>query len=65
MHAVSAHCPDASSTEAIRCEWGANGCDPLLRKKFSIMTHLQDRHCNKQALELACYRRKNKIGNKN
>ncbi|XP_035708773.1 AT-rich interactive domain-containing protein 2 isoform X5 [Folsomia candida] len=61
MHAVEVHCPGPDSSEAIRCEWGANGCDPLMRKQFSIMTHLQDRHCSKHALDLACYRRKNKI----
>lgn len=64
MHSVQAHVPSPFSTEAVRCEWGTNGCDPLLRKRFSIMTHLQDRHCNKQALDLSCYRRKNKIGKK-
>lgn len=61
MHALKVHCPEAL-VDAVRCEWGQNGCDPLLRKRFSLMTHLQDRHCSKQALEMALYRRKNKIG---
>ncbi|CAL8120253.1 unnamed protein product [Orchesella dallaii] len=60
MHALKAHCPE-TLLDAVRCEWGQNGCDPLLRKRFSLMTHLQDRHCNKQAIEMALYRRKNKI----
>lgn len=61
MHALQTHTPE-SLVEAVRCEWHTSGCDGLVRKRFSLMTHLQDRHCSKAALELALYRRKNRIG---
>ncbi|CAG7719032.1 unnamed protein product [Allacma fusca] len=60
LHVSKVHTPE-TLTEAVRCEWGPNGCDPLLRKRLSLMTHLQDRHCTKHALEMSLYRRRNKI----
>ena len=61
LHVLQTHAPEALA-DPVRCDWGGNGCDSVLRKRFSLMTHLQDRHCCKPALELALYRRKNKIG---
>ena len=43
-HAISTHCPLGS--EDIACMW--NRCDGMKRKRFSLMTHLQDRHCHPQ-----------------
>jgi len=61
MHVLQTHCPE-TLVEAIRCDWGGNGCDAVLRKRLSLMTHVQDRHCCKAAFDMALYRRKNKIG---
>ena len=43
-HAISTHCPLGS--DDIPCLW--NRCDSMKRKRFSLMTHLQDRHCHPQ-----------------
>ena len=43
-HAISTHCPLGS--EDIPCLW--HRCDGMKRKRFSLMTHLQDRHCHPQ-----------------
>ena len=43
-HAISTHCPLGS--EDIPCMW--HRCDGMKRKRFSLMTHLQDRHCHPQ-----------------
>jgi hypothetical protein len=61
MHCVKSHIPESPEV-SLPCKWGTNGCDPLVRKRFCLMTHLQDRHCNNKSLEIAVYRRKNKIG---
>lgn len=45
-HAISTHCPLGS--DDIPCLW--NRCDAMKRKRFSLMTHLQDRHCHPQVL---------------
>lgn len=37
-----AHCPTGG--EEILCLWAS--CDALKRRRFSLMTHLYDRHCN-------------------
>ncbi|KAL1110322.1 hypothetical protein AAG570_007855 [Ranatra chinensis] len=42
MHACEAHCPQGS--QEIQCLW--ERCDAMKRKRFSLMTHLYDRHCN-------------------
>ena len=44
-HAISVHCPLGS--DDIPCLWAR--CDGMKRKRFSLMTHLQDRHCHPQA----------------
>ena len=43
-HAISSHCPLGS--DDIPCLW--QRCDAMKRKRFSLMTHLQDRHCHPQ-----------------
>ena len=43
-YAISTHCPLGS--DDIPCLW--NRCDSMKRKRFSLMTHLQDRHCHPQ-----------------
>lgn len=48
MHTCAVHCPDNIDPNAdIYCQWGPgpNLCDNLPRKRFSLMTHLYDRHC--------------------
>lgn len=42
MHACEAHCPNGG--EEIQCLW--DRCDTMKRKRFSLMTHLLDRHCS-------------------
>ena len=43
-HAIADHCP--LGAEDIPCLWAR--CDGMRRKRFSLMTHLQDRHCHPQ-----------------
>ena len=45
-HAISSHCPLGS--DDIPCMWAR--CDGMKRKRFSLMTHLQDRHCHPQVV---------------
>ncbi|XP_053634767.2 AT-rich interactive domain-containing protein 2 isoform X3 [Cherax quadricarinatus] len=52
-HACKVHCPP-HFTE-IQCGWA--GCDPMVRRRFSAMTHLHDRHCNEQLLQILAVRR--------
>ena len=52
-HAISVHCPLGS--DDIPCMWAR--CDGMKRKRFSLMTHLQDRHCHPQVnieTEIVC-----------
>ena len=43
-HAIGSHCP--LGADDIPCLWAR--CDGMKRKRFSLMTHLQDRHCHPQ-----------------
>ena len=43
-HAIAEHCPLGG--DDIPCLWAR--CDGMRRKRFSLMTHLQDRHCHPQ-----------------
>lgn len=49
IHTCNVHCPDNIdlSNAEIYCQWGPGStlCDNLPRKRFSLMTHLFDRHC--------------------
>ncbi|XP_045116977.1 AT-rich interactive domain-containing protein 2-like isoform X2 [Portunus trituberculatus] len=52
-HACKIHCPPHIAE--IQCGWA--GCDPMVRRRFSAMTHLHDRHCNEQLLQILAVRR--------
>jgi len=52
-HAIGSHCPLGS--DDIPCLWSR--CDGMKRKRFSLMTHLQDRHCHPQLMKLMAVRR--------
>jgi len=52
-HAIAAHCTLGS--DDIPCMWAR--CDGMKRKRFSLMTHLQDRHCHPQLMKLMAVRR--------
>lgn len=59
-HACKAHCPDTLDFDAeIFCQWGLgpNLCDGKPRKRFSLMTHFQDRHTTEDKLMAAVQRR--------
>ncbi|XP_055621879.1 AT-rich interactive domain-containing protein 2 isoform X2 [Toxorhynchites rutilus septentrionalis] len=60
MHACAVHCPDTVDSAAdIYCQWGPgpNLCDNLPRKRFSLMTHIFDRHCTSESFKSAVQRR--------
>ncbi|XP_063979250.1 AT-rich interactive domain-containing protein 2 isoform X2 [Diachasmimorpha longicaudata] len=46
LHVCEAHCP--TGPEEILCLWAS--CDGLKRRRFSLMTHLYDRHCNAESM---------------
>jgi len=52
-HAIAEHC--SLGTDDIPCLWAR--CDGMRRKRFSLMTHLQDRHCHPQLMKLMAVRR--------
>ncbi|XP_052892273.1 AT-rich interactive domain-containing protein 2 [Anopheles moucheti] len=59
-HACTVHCPDTVDVSAdIYCQWGLgpNLCDNLPRKRFSLMTHILDRHCTVDSFKAAVQRR--------
>jgi len=53
-HAIAEHCPEDGITD-MPCMWAR--CDGMKRKRFSLMTHLQDRHCHPQLMKLMAVRR--------
>jgi len=53
LHAIAAHCP--LGADDIPCLW--QRCDGMRRKRFSLMTHIQDRHCHPQLMKLMAVRR--------
>ncbi|XP_044750018.1 AT-rich interactive domain-containing protein 2 isoform X2 [Coccinella septempunctata] len=55
LHACEAHCPQ-NNVEEVVCQW--DRCDNLRRKKFSLMTHLHDKHCNLEAMKQSLLKRK-------
>lgn len=60
MHACAVHCPDSIDSSAeIYCQWGPgpNLCDNLPRKRFSLMTHMNDRHCTLESFKAVVARR--------
>ncbi|XP_037913494.1 AT-rich interactive domain-containing protein 2 isoform X3 [Hermetia illucens] len=59
-HACTVHCPESLDPAAeIYCQWGPGSglCDNIPRKRYSLMTHLLDRHCTLESLKAACQRR--------
>lgn len=65
IHACAVHCPDTVDTAAdIYCQWGPgpNLCDNLPRKRFSLMTHIFDRHCTSESFKQAAQRRVSSSG---
>ena len=54
LHACAIHCPNLDGNPDIYCQWGAGNslCDNLPRKRFSLMTHIFDRHCTVEVNEL-------------
>ncbi|XP_017463279.1 PREDICTED: AT-rich interactive domain-containing protein 2 [Rhagoletis zephyria] len=59
-HACSLHCPDHLDPAAeIFCQWGVGPglCDGIPRKRFSLMTHIIDRHLTNESLRAAMQRR--------
>ncbi|XP_073979174.1 uncharacterized protein isoform X1 [Rhodnius prolixus] len=48
IHSCEAHCPRGS--EEVQCLW--ERCDNIKRKRFSLMTHLYDRHCNADVIKM-------------
>lgn len=42
MHVCKAHIPE--TTDELLCQW--ERCDNMKRKRFSLMTHINDKHCN-------------------
>ncbi|XP_046453867.1 AT-rich interactive domain-containing protein 2-like isoform X3 [Daphnia pulex] len=53
VHACQVHCP--VHVEELGCLW--ERCDGLKRRRFSMMTHLMDRHCNDEMQRLLAARR--------
>ena len=57
-HAIKVHCGSNdknNSDEDLPCLWAR--CDGMKRKRFSLMTHIQDRHCHPQLMKLMAVRR--------
>ena len=49
-HAIVTHCADIPGQLDMPCLWSR--CDGMKRKRFSLMTHIQDRHCHPQVTQL-------------
>uniref|UniRef100_A0A034VVV0 AT-rich interactive domain-containing protein 2 n=1 Tax=Bactrocera dorsalis TaxID=27457 RepID=A0A034VVV0_BACDO len=59
-HAFTVHCPDHLDPAAeIFCQWGVGPglCDGIPRKRYSLMTHIIDRHLTPDSLHAAAQRR--------
>lgn len=59
-HVCNVHCPDHLDTGAeIYCQWGSGPslCDNIARKRYSLMTHLVDRHLALDDLRASVQRR--------
>lgn len=59
LHACAVHCPQLDGTPDLFCQWGGGNtlCDNLPRKRFSLMTHIFDRHCTQDAFKSAVQKR--------
>ncbi|XP_034650968.1 AT-rich interactive domain-containing protein 2 [Drosophila subobscura] len=59
-HVVNVHCPDHLDADAdIYCQWGSGPafCDNRARRRYSLMTHLIDRHLTTENLRAGVQRR--------
>lgn len=59
-HVCNVHCPDHLDSDAdIYCQWGSGPtfCDNRARKRYSLMTHLIDRHLTTENLRAGVQRR--------
>ncbi|EDW89057.1 AT-rich interactive domain-containing protein 2 [Drosophila yakuba] len=59
-HVCNVHCPDHLDSDAdIYCQWGSGPtfCDNRARKRYSLMTHLIDRHLTTENLRASVQRR--------
>ncbi|XP_011185552.2 AT-rich interactive domain-containing protein 2 [Zeugodacus cucurbitae] len=59
-HTFTVHCPDHLDPAAeIFCQWGVGPglCDGIPRKRYSLMTHIIDRHLTTDNLHAAAQRR--------
>ncbi|XP_054721643.1 LOW QUALITY PROTEIN: AT-rich interactive domain-containing protein 2-like [Uloborus diversus] len=54
LHASKIHAPLCN--DDMICLW--EGCDSMKRRRFSLLTHLQDWHCNERVLHTQALRRK-------
>ncbi|XP_035217278.1 AT-rich interactive domain-containing protein 2-like isoform X2 [Stegodyphus dumicola] len=54
LHASKVHAPLCN--DDMICQW--EGCDSMKRRRFSLLTHLQDWHCNERVLHTQALRRK-------
>ena len=51
IHACHVHCP--AHIDELGCLW--ERCDGLKRRRFSMMTHLMDRHCNDEVRSCSAF----------
>ncbi|RUS82522.1 hypothetical protein EGW08_009736 [Elysia chlorotica] len=51
IHVFKQHVPHYDSS----CQWMA--CEKLVRKRWSLISHIQDHHCSEMAMRAACQRR--------
>nr|XP_037273267.1 LOW QUALITY PROTEIN: AT-rich interactive domain-containing protein 2-like [Rhipicephalus microplus] len=52
-HACKVHISEVDND--VQCQW--DSCDDMKRRRLSLFTHLQDRHCNEQVLQIQAVRR--------
>lgn len=59
LHACAVHCPYIDGAPDLFCQWGGGSslCDNLPRKRFSLMTHIFDRHCTADAFKMGVAKR--------
>lgn len=58
-HVYTCHLFNTQFTSGQFCLW--SGCDQIKRQKWSLINHLQERHCNENALKLALLNRQRGI----
>lgn len=58
-HVYTCHLFNTQFASGQTCLW--SGCDQIKRQKWSLINHLQERHCNDNALKLALMNRQRGI----